>query len=62
METVSSQKRIFQNVSRFQQNIVTKCVLSSILEAVEFLLFSHVENDDNGVSGFIQLKTVFLDD
>jgi len=37
------------------------CIIIHIGSSKEFLLlFSYLENDDNGVSSFIQLKTIFL--
>lgn len=65
METVSSQGMFFQDVLSCQEidKIVTKmCIIIHIGSSKEFLLFLHVENDDNGVSSFIQQKPIFLDD
>lgn len=66
METAFSQGMFFQDVLLCPgngQNIVTKMwIIIHIGSSKEFLLIPPVENNDNGVSSFIQQKTIFLDD
>lgn len=60
METVSSQKHIFSGCVRTK--CVTKLCIIHIGSSKDFLLFPHFEKPDNGVSTYIQLTTIFLDD